>query len=638
MHYMRDLPPMQIEQARMRVAGQRFFFNAPKGEVVAPNGETLHLTDGQFIIGDLRPFIPDGEIHFKSESTASAVLSLLDHPKLGYISKLDIPVPQVDAKASTAFSLSLTMVKDFKFKHMKMNGRTVLEDVRATGLPGGIGVHGGNLAFDVTSEGLEAEGELSMNGMPVLVGWRYLFATPPQHQPPLRLRTVLDGKGRQELGLNADHILRGPVPAEIAVNFRENAPPSLAVRLNLKDAELTAGSIGWIKPAGAAAALNFEIEPDGDGAMELRDINLQGDDFSVQGAMRLNENKKPVAFNLPVVSLDPQTQLQMRGELAAGNVWKVYLRGTSFDGRNMFRSLLSSGKTVPPEAQPPANAPGLDIDAEIDRVIGYFGTTLDTVKLTGSRRDNALVALDVHGQLNGERPFAARVEDNPGQLRKLTAQSTDAGAAFRLMGFYPSARGGEATLDLNLEEGRNNQKTGNLYAQNFVIVNDEIVDEVLSRPQNAAARSNQPLLQFDRMQVPFAIGGGQFIIRDALINGPVLGATVRGSINFATENINLSGTYVPLFGINGALGFVPILGDLLVSRSGEGLFGITFAVRGKTSKPDVLVNPMSLVAPGFLRQIFEFNEPPEPRGSSRQQPEARPGNFPRSSSQQSNTQ
>ena len=476
-----------------------------------------------------------------------------------------------------------------------------------------------------------------MNGMPVLVGWRYLFKAPIKHQPPLKLRTVLDTKAREELGFKASHVLRGPVPAEFAVNFRENASPTLGVRLNLKDAEITAATIGWAKPAGAAAALNFNVEPTDEGTMELRDLILNGDDFTVQGAMRLDEKKKAVAFNLPVVALNPRTKVQMRGELSDANVWKVYVRGSSFDGRNLFRTLLSAGEVVPPEARPPADAPGLDIDAEIDQVIGFFDTTIDTVKLTASRRQNVLVALDVYGQLNDDRPFAARIERKSGGPRTLVAQATDAGAAFRLVGFYPSARGGEATLSLNLDEGASLRRAGNLYAQNFVIVQDQVVKEVLSSSRASAQPRNQPLLQFDRMRVPFAIGGGRFIVKDALINGPVLGATMRGSIDFASETISLSGTYVPLYGINGALGFLPILGDLLVGRDGEGLFGITFAVRGKTSKPNVLVNPVSLVAPGFLRQIFEFSEP-QVQGGPREPLPPRGRNLSRSSSQPPTTQ
>jgi len=144
-----------------------------------------------------------------------------------------------------------------------------------------------------------------------------------------------------------------------------------------------------------------------------------------------------------------------------------------------------------------------------------------------------------------------------------------------------------------------------------------VVQEVLSsggeKRQATRRRGQQPTggqLRFDRMRVPFSVGNGRFVLHDAAINGPALGATLRGAIDFKSEQINLAGTYVPLYGINGALGVVPILGDLLVSRSGEGLFGITFAVKGPTSKPNVLVNPMSMVAPGFLRQLFEFNQNP----------------------------
>ncbi|NJM35223.1 MAG: AsmA-like C-terminal region-containing protein [Rhodomicrobium sp.] len=176
-----------------------------------------------------------------------------------------------------------------------------------------------------------------------------------------------------------------------------------------------------------------------------------------------------------------------------------------------------------------------------------------------------------------------------------------------------------------------------LYARNFVIANDQVVEEVLSGPKTRRSQAPQQAyeqLQFDRMRVPFSVGNGRFSLRDAAINGPLLGATMRGFIDFKNERINLSGTYVPFYGINGAIGLVPILGDLLISRSGEGLFGITFAVKGTSAKPDVLVNPMSMVAPGFLRQLFEFEQnepsilPPQHRPETRASTDGRASSQP----------
>ena len=75
------------------------------------------------------------------------------------------------------------------------------------------------------------------------------------------------------------------------------------------------------------------------------------------------------------------------------------------------------------------------------------------------------------------------------------------------------------------------------------------------------------------------------------MNGPLLGATMRGTVDFKAEMVELGGTYVPLYGLNSALGSIPLLGRVLVGREGEGVVGITFAIKGKLDDPPVLVNP-----------------------------------------------
>ena len=102
------------------------------------------------------------------------------------------------------------------------------------------------------------------------------------------------------------------------------------------------------------------------------------------------------------------------------------------------------------------------------------------------------------------------------------------------------------------------------------------------------------------------MGKGQFFLNDAYVNGPALGATMRGRVDFKAQTVNLGGTYVPLYGLNSALGAIPILGGIFVGRQGEGVVGITFAIQGQLDDPNVLVNPISVVAPGIFRQIFEF--------------------------------
>ena len=67
------------------------------------------------------------------------------------------------------------------------------------------------------------------------------------------------------------------------------------------------------------------------------------------------------------------------------------------------------------------------------------------------------------------------------------------------------------------------------------------------------------------------------------------------------------------------LGNVPVIGNLLVSRRGEGVFGMTYSINGPAAQPRVGVNPVSALTPGILRRIFEpvrentdAPPPPEP--------------------------
>jgi hypothetical protein len=50
---------------------------------------------------------------------------------------------------------------------------------------------------------------------------------------------------------------------------------------------------------------------------------------------------------------------------------------------------------------------------------------------------------------------------------------------------------------------------------------------------------------------------------------------------------------------------IPVIGDLLVSRRGEGVFGMTYSINGHAGEPRVGVNPVSALTPGILRRIFE---------------------------------
>ncbi len=91
------------------------------------------------------------------------------------------------------------------------------------------------------------------------------------------------------------------------------------------------------------------------------------------------------------------------------------------------------------------------------------------------------------------------------------------------------------------------------------------------------------------------------------MKGPIVGGTIEGTINYPANQVRMSGTFVPMYGLNNIFGQVPVLGLFLGGGSNEGLIGVTYELVGTPGAPELRVNPISAMAPGVLRKIFEFN-------------------------------
>jgi hypothetical protein len=71
--------------------------------------------------------------------------------------------------------------------------------------------------------------------------------------------------------------------------------------------------------------------------------------------------------------------------------------------------------------------------------------------------------------------------------------------------------------------------------------------------------------------------------------------------------VRMSGTIIPMYGLNNMFGQVPLLGLFIGGGSNEGLIGVTYEVVGSPGVPVLRVNPISALLPGVTRKIMEFN-------------------------------
>ena len=113
-----------------------------------------------------------------------------------------------------------------------------------------------------------------------------------------------------------------------------------------------------------------------------------------------------------------------------------------------------------------------------------------------------------------------------------------------------------------------------------------------------------PGLVFDRMATSFRLQGPLLTVENARAFSSSLGLTANGSFDFSRKLVNLQGTIVPAYFFNSLPGRMPLLGKLFSPEQGGGVFAATYGLLGPLSDPAVSINPLSALAPGFLRQLF----------------------------------
>ena len=87
--------------------------------------------------------------------------------------------------------------------------------------------------------------------------------------------------------------------------------------------------------------------------------------------------------------------------------------------------------------------------------------------------------------------------------------------------------------------------------------------------------------------------------------GPAISVLMSGYVE-NNKLISLRGTLVPATTINKTISSIPVLGKILVGdKTGEGVFGVSFKIKGPPKKLETTVNPIKTLTPRFITRTIE---------------------------------
>jgi hypothetical protein len=592
------LPAIRDADIDVRITGRTAIINLGRGNVEISQGRKLSITNGVFEVPDTFPKAPPAKARFRLDGSVPAAAELLAVERLRDFSGAPLDPATSRGTLTAQVSLGLPLKEDLADGSSSYAINMDVANFAAERLVMGQKVEAAMLKVSANNQGHWIRGDVKINGLPAVLDLR----KPRDADPEIRVQATLDENARNKLGFNLSGFLVGPVP--IKLNGRvptRDGDSRLAVEADLTQAKVDNLLPGWSKAPGEAARATFTLINKSQ-ATRFEDMVIEAPNTSVKGVVEVDSSGDVLSANFPVFSLSNRDKATLKAERGPDGTLRVTVRGDVYDGRGFVKSAMAG----------PANGKqqqdkDIDLDVKLGTVVGFHGETLRSLDLRVSRRGGIITNLALSAKLGRDSPLLGDLRGRGTNGRQVVFMETnDAGAFFRFTDIYPKIVGGEMWVALDPQNADKAPQEGILNVRDFTVRGEAALERVAAAPspQNVGG-GPPPGVEFSRLRVDFTRSLGRFTIRDGLVKGPAIGATVDGYIDYTRSDVRMRGTFVPLYGLNNMFGQIPIVG-LFLGGSNEGLIGLTYEVVGPPSAPVLRVNPISAVAPGLLRKFFEF--------------------------------
>ncbi len=601
-----DMPPVQGAMGDGHVTLDRLDVTVSGGHVQAPEAGVLSISGSQFSIADFSPDIPFGEVKLKARGHIQSALRFLDADPINAISPTGFDIIKAKGDAEAQVLLNLPLSNDLRIDDVQFDARAKIHKYSLVEPQTDLPVSGDLLMVKATEDGLVLQSDARVGGLAARLGYAEGFAKPKPGEPNsiLTLESFLSLNDFARHGLMLDDYVEGLTAVKARVEMFDGGAARINADADLTNLVLKADALGWRKAAGVPATIKLAGYRNANGASAIEALALRGEDMMADGSIGLSNDGQITRANFGRIKLGSAIDTGLIfGRKTNGRVG-ILLKGSRIDLRRAFSDALEGDASPSPQSTSGQNE--TDISLQIGRVL--LRDDLGVFNLTGGirLRGRDLRAANVSGKLNGSASAKVIAEQRPdGMAIRLT--SPDAGAFIRATDLFTGAYDGSMVLDAIRQGQLSPAKiSGRVLINNMIVHDAPTLGRILSGGAIGTLMSDlaDGGIRFSKIELPFRGVGSQWQIQDGVAFGPQLGLTLDGGYDLARRDLDLNGSISPAYAINGALGNVPLVGSLLTGGEGEGLFGVTFSVDGDTNKPVVSVNPLSALAPGFLRKMF----------------------------------
>jgi uncharacterized protein YhdP len=601
--YVDTMPPLVGVSGSATFTGQRMDFAVASGHV----GD-LALDKGSVVITGIGIKGRDTtqlEIKAQVAGPVDQALRLIDRPPLGFASRVGIAPDAASGRVVTDLRIGMPLHKDLEpSEEARVAADATISDGALAGKP--VDLSNGQLQLTIREHTAELAGEAVVHGVPLTLKVHESLGKGAGIHRSYQVEGSPDAALLRELGMDLPISLEG----EVGVAATVTEVPGLRtaqIALDLTPTAIDVPQLNWRKAPDDPGALTATATIPADGPIEVTAFTLTSVELRATGSLEVQLEPLRVArLQLDQVRFGAsRAMVALRQGDAAG--YDVRIEAQTLD--------LAPWLDRYSEGTEPAAPMHLSLQAE--RLI-LNGQPLRDVAADLVRGPEGWQSADLSGTLPEGGEFALTLTPDAGrQILRLT--SSDAGNLLQTLHQTRRVQGGELQLEASIfRQQPSLQAEGKLVARRFKLLDAPLLARLLTVASLTGIVNlfGGQGIAFEQFEAPFVVRDNVLQLDKGRLYGSQLGLTFQGRVDLVTDTLDIDGTIVPLYGINWTIGQIPIIGQLLKGSEGEGAFAATYGMRGPMDDPKISVNPLSALAPGFLRELFTglregTLEPPE---------------------------
>ena len=380
-------------------------------------------------------------------------------------------------------------------------------------------------------------------------------------------------------------------------NLFENNLTKLRINADY-DRSINIDLINFSKPQGIVTSVFIDLEKFKD-LVRIKEFKLK-DNKNIIHVLG-SEIQKGNLVTLKKIKIKSSRDGKINNDFSVNFNNKIFIKGLKFDATNLPKIFNQKNEIN--------NFIKINKEIEINfnTILAPLSEEISNFNLIGKIEKGKFTKISSKGNFEGNNYLDILMKsDGENKTKYLEIYSDLARPLLTEFKFFKGLTGGKLFYTSIIDDEYANSS---LKIENFKVINAPGMVKLLSLADlgGLADLVEGEGLSFDILEIKFEKEDKTLKLNEILALGPSISVLMEG---YQTPEVtSLSGTLVPAKTLNKLISKIPVLGDIVIPKEvGEGLFGISFKMKGPPNKIKTTINPIRTITPRFIQKIIDRNK------------------------------